>query len=165
VAEKTKRVAAFWTREFLNAITPSNFLLTNPEAMMRVRESGRRTLAQGWRHFLADVAAGRVRRVDEDAFEVGVNIATTPGAVIYRNELVELIQYTPTTDKVHEIPIVIVVPWINKYYILDINQRLSLVRYLVAQGFTVFVTSWKNPKLTCTTPPSMITCCAPSWPR
>lgn len=98
MAEKTKRVAAFWTREFLNAITPSNFLLTNPEAMMRVRESGRRILAQGWRHFLADVAAGRVRRVDEDAFEVGVNIATTPGAVIYRNELVELIQYTPTTD-------------------------------------------------------------------
>ena len=106
---------------------------------MRVRESGRRTLAQGWRHFLADVAAGRIRRVDEDAFEVGVNIATTPGAVIYRNELIELIQYTPTT-KVHEIPLVIVVPWINKYYILDINQRLSLVRYLVAQGFTVFVT-------------------------
>ncbi len=145
MAEKTKRKAAFWTRQFLNAIAPSNFLLTNPEAMMRALESGGRSLAQGWRHFLADVAVGRISMVDEDAFEVGVNIATTPGAVIYRNELVELIQYAPTTDKVHEIPIVIVAPWINKYYILDINQRLSLVRYLVAQGFTVFVTSWKNP--------------------
>ncbi len=145
VPEKTKRKAAFWTREFLNAVAPSNFLLTNPEAMMRALQTGGQSVVDGWLNFVADVAEGKVSMVDEDAFEVGVNIATTPGAVVYRNELVELIQYTPTTDKVHAIPIVIVAPWINKYYILDINEEKSLVRYLVGQGLTVFVTSWKNP--------------------
>lgn len=143
--EKVRRKAAFWTREFLNALAPTNFFWANPEAIVRARASGGQSLVQGWRNLLADVAAGKVSMVDESAFEVGVNIATTPGAVVYRNELVELIQYSATTDQVHSVPIVIVAPWINKYYILDINERQSLVRYLLGQGFTVFVTSWKNP--------------------
>ncbi|MGH8501004.1 MAG: PHA/PHB synthase family protein [Gammaproteobacteria bacterium] len=145
VSEKTRRRAAFWTREFLSAVAPSNFFLTNPEAITRALQTGGQSVTQGWRNLLSDIAAGHVSMVDQDAFQVGGNIATTPGAVAYRNELVDLIQYTPTTEKAHSTPIVIVAPWINKYYILDINERLSLVRYLVAQGFTVFVTSWKNP--------------------
>jgi polyhydroxyalkanoate synthase len=145
VSDKIKCRAAFWTREFLNALAPTNFFWTNPEAIVRALQSGGQSLASGWRNFIADVNAGRISMVDESAFEVGVNIATTPGAVVYRNELVELIQYVPSTDKVHAMPIVIVAPWINKYYILDINERQSLIRHLVGQGFTVFVTSWKNP--------------------
>ncbi|MDQ3796845.1 MAG: alpha/beta fold hydrolase [Pseudomonadota bacterium] len=145
VSDKIKYRAAFWTREFLNALAPTNFFWTNPEAIVRALQSGGQSLASGWRNFIADVNAGRISMVDESAFEVGVNIATTPGAVVYRNELVELIQYAPSTDKVHAMPIVIVAPWINKYYILDINERQSLIRHLVGEGFTVFVTSWKNP--------------------
>jgi polyhydroxyalkanoate synthase len=143
--DKTKHKAAFWTSEFLNGVAPTNFFWTNPEAIMRAIESGGRSCLDGWLNFVADATAGKIRMVDEGAFEVGINVATTPGAVVYRNELVELIQYEPTTKKVHATPIVIVAPWINKYYILDINERQSLVRHLVAQGFTVFVTSWKNP--------------------
>jgi polyhydroxyalkanoate synthase subunit PhaC len=145
VPDKLRRKAAFFTREFLNAIAPTNFFWTNPEAILRALSSGGQSATRGWRNLLADAAAGRVSMVDKDAFEVGVNLATAPGAVVYRNELVELIQYEATTDQAHSVPIVIVAPWINKFYILDINERLSLVRYLVEQGFTVFVTSWKNP--------------------
>jgi polyhydroxyalkanoate synthase subunit PhaC len=145
VSDKTKSKAAFWTREFLNGLAPTNFFWTNPEAVMRALQTGGRSCLDGWLNFVTDASAGKISMVDDAAFEVGVNIATTPGAVIHRNELVELIQYAPTTDKVHATPIVIVAPWINKYYILDINKRRSLVRHLVGQGFTVFVTSWKNP--------------------
>ncbi|MGI8738139.1 MAG: PHA/PHB synthase family protein [Gammaproteobacteria bacterium] len=142
---KTRRKAAFWTSELLNGMAPTNFFWTNPEAVMRAINTGGKSCFDGWRNFLGDVAAGKISMVDESAFEVGVNLATTPGAVVFRNELVELIQYAPATDKVKSVPIVIVAPWINKYYILDLNQRYSLVRHLVGQGFTVFVTSWKNP--------------------
>ena len=145
VSEDIKRRAAFWMREYLNALAPSNFLWTNPEALIRAVETGGLSLIRGWRNFVSDFNAGKISMVDETAFKVGVNLATTPGAVVYRNELVELIQYAPATDTVHTTPIVIVAPWINKYYILDINERQSLVRHLVGQGFTVFVTSWKNP--------------------
>jgi polyhydroxyalkanoate synthase len=143
--ERSRRVAAFWTREFLNAVAPSNFFWTNPEAMLRALQTDGRSVAEGWRNFIADARAGQISMVDEGPFEVGVNLATTPGSVVYRNELLELIQYEATTEQVHATPIVIVAPWINKFYILDINQKNSLVRHLVAQGFTVFITSWKNP--------------------
>jgi polyhydroxyalkanoate synthase len=145
LSQKTRRVAAFWTREFLNAVAPSNFFWTNPEAVLRALRTGGRSVANGWRNFVADARAGKVSMVDESAFELGVNVATTPGSVVYRNELVELIQYAATTEKVHATPVVIIAPWINKFYVLDINEKNSLVRYLVSQGFTVFITSWKNP--------------------
>lgn len=145
VPDSTRRRAAFWVRELLNAAAPTNFFWTNPVALKRCIETGGVSVLKGWNNFLADAAKGTVSMVDKREFEVGRNLATTPGEVVLRNELLELIQYTPSTDTVHAIPMVIVAPWINKYYILDLNQRKSLVRYLVDQGFTVFVTSWKNP--------------------
>ena len=145
VPEKTKKKAAFWARQVLNALAPTNWFWTNPEAMARFFESNGISAVNGWNNFVADADRGVVSLVDEYAFEVGVNLATTPGAVVFRNELLELIQYAPTTDKVHRIPILIVAPWINKYYILDLDEQKSLIRFLVSQGFTVFVTSWKNP--------------------
>jgi polyhydroxyalkanoate synthase len=143
--EKTRRQAAFWTRQWLNAVAPSNFFWTNPVALRRFVESGGQSLVDGYRQWLDDLAAGDVQIVDKSGYEVGKDIAATPGAVVYRNRLLELIQYVPSTPKVRRLPVVIVAPWINKYYVLDLNPKRSLVRYLVDQGFTVFVTSWKNP--------------------
>ena len=145
VSDKTRRKAAFWVREVLNAMAPTNFFWTNPVAIKRFLETGGWNLVKGLENFMGDVAKANISMVDETGFEVGVNLANTPGAVVYRNELVELIQYTPTTNKVRTVPIVIIAPWINKFYILDLNEQKSLVRYLVDQGFTVFITSWKNP--------------------
>jgi polyhydroxyalkanoate synthase subunit PhaC len=145
VSEKTRRRAAFWARQYLDAIAPTNYFWTNPEAAWKAFVTGGRSVADGVRRLVEDTRYGGVRMVDETAFRVGENLATTPGAVVYRNELLELIQYEPTTEKVHATPVVIVAPWINKYYVLDLNQRKSLIRFLVDQGFSVFVTSWKNP--------------------
>ncbi len=145
--EKTVRKAAFWTRQVMNAVSPSNFLATNPAALNQTLESGGTNLLNGMRNWLEDVARGdnQIKMVDSDSFKVGKTLATTPGNVVYRNDLIELIQYTPTTPEVHAIPLVIVPPWINKFYILDLNEKKSLIRYLVSQGFTVFMISWKNP--------------------
>ena len=145
VRAKDKRRATFWARQWLNAIAPTNYLLTNPVAVRKFWESGGASLANGIRIWLDDLRAGDVQMVDRAAFTVGRNLATTPGAVIYRNALMEVIHYRPTTERVHAIPIVITPPWINKYYILDLNEKKSLVRYLVDQGFSVFLVSWKNP--------------------
>ncbi|HMM53783.1 MAG TPA: alpha/beta fold hydrolase [Candidatus Desulfobacillus sp.] len=142
---KERRRAAFWWRKWLNAMAPTNFLLTNPVAMAKAAESRGESLRRGLRNFLEDLRAGTVRMTRPEDFSVGGNLATTPGAVIFRNRLLELIHYAPTTEKVHALPIVIVTPWINKYYILDLNPKKSLVRYLLDQGFSVFITSWKNP--------------------
>jgi polyhydroxyalkanoate synthase len=143
-AEERRR-AAFWARQWLNAFAPTNSLFTNPVALRKYYETGGESLTKGLKLWLDDLRTGDVQMVDRSAFQVGQNLATTPGAVVYRNELMELIQYTPTTPKVHAVPIVIVPPWINKYYILDLNEKKSLLRYLVGQGYTVFVVSWKNP--------------------
>ena len=137
--------AYFWVHNWLNAIAPSNFLLTNPTALRRAQETGGRSLLDGWNHFTRDLLARNILMVEQDAFEVGRDLGTTPGQVVFRNQLLELIHYAPVTERVRAIPVVICTPWINKYYILDLNEKKSLVKYLTAQGFSVFVTSWKNP--------------------
>lgn len=145
LSHKERRRAAFWWRNWLNAVAPSNFLWTNPVAMRLAVESKGESLARGFRNFLADMDAGNIRMTDPDDFKVGENLATTPGKVVFRNRLLEVIRYTPTSERVHQTPIVIVTPWINKFYILDLNPRKSMVRFLLEQGFEVFITSWKNP--------------------
>lgn len=145
VPEKDKHKAAFWTRQALNALAPGNFLWSNPEALNRLISTGGQSLLEGYRQLLADLRKGDIGMVDETAYKLGKDIANTPGEVVFRNELMEVIQYAPATGEVYKIPIVIIAPWINKYYIMDIAPDKSLIRYLVGKGFTVFVTSWKNP--------------------
>ena len=145
LASKERRRAAFWSRKWLNAMAPTNFFWTNPVAMRKFAETNGDSLSKGMHNYLADLQAGDVRMADPGDFIVGKNLATTPGAVVFRNRLLEVIHYTPTTEKVHQTPIVIVTPWINKFYILDLNSKKSMVKYLVEQGFSVFITSWKNP--------------------
>lgn len=145
VAAKDRRRAAFWARQWLNAIAPTNYFLTNPTAVRKFWETGGGSLANGIRLWLDDLRVGDVQMTDRSAFQVGKNLATTPGAVVYRNELMELIRYQPETERVHAVPIVIMPPWINKYYILDLTEKNSLVRHLVREGFTVFAMSWRNP--------------------
>ena len=145
VPEKTRRRAAFWTRQMLNALAPGNFLWTNPAALNRFITTGGLSLTIGFRLWLEDLRRGDISMVEEDAYRLGRDIACTPGSVVYRNDLLEVIQYAPATSEVYAVPVVIIAPWINKYYILDLAPEKSLIRYLVSQGFTVFVTSWKNP--------------------
>ncbi len=145
LSSKERRRAAFWWRKWLNAVAPTNYLLTNPLALRKFIDSRGESLMQGWRNMLADLQAGNVRMTDPDGFEVGGNLATTPGAVIFRNRLLEVIHYAPTQPQVHAEPVVIVTPWINKFYILDLNPKKSMVRYLLDQGLDVYITSWKNP--------------------
>ena len=145
VPKKIRRRAAFWTRQWFNALAPSNALITNPVALKKSWENGGASLREGLKYLFEDAQNSELPMVDRSQFEVGRNVATTPGAVVFRNELLELIQYTPTQDKVHAVPILIVPPWINKFYILDLNEQKSMVNYLRQQGFTVFIISWKNP--------------------
>jgi len=145
LSDKERRRAAFWLREWLNMVAPTNSFWTNPVAMERCVATNGESLRQGWANFQRDVKAKNIQMVEPDAFRVGEDLATTPGKVVFRNRLVELIHYTPTTEKVRAMPIVIVTPWINKFYILDLNAKKSLVKYLTDQGFSVFITSWKNP--------------------
>ena len=146
LSEKERRRAAFWLRKWLNAVAPTNFFWTNPVALRKFVESNGASLNQGFEYFLRDMKAKNILMVEPDAFKVGKDLATTPGKVVARNRLVELIRYAPTTEKVYQTPIVIVTPWINKFYILDLNSKKSMVKYLTDQGFTVFITSWKNPR-------------------
>ncbi len=139
------RKLKFHLKQFVDAMAPVNFLLTNPEALRRAVETGGQSLAEGARHLTEDLRQGQLSMTDYTAFEPGENLAITPGKVVHRNELIELIQYEPQTEQVHEVPMLIVPPWINKYYILDMRPENSMVNHLVQQGFTVFVVSWKNP--------------------
>ena len=145
LSQKERRRAAFWWRNWLNAMAPSNFLWTNPVAMRTAMETHGESLVRGFRNFLADMDAGNIRMTDPDDFKVGENLAMTPGKVVFRNRLLEVIHYTPTRPQVHSMPVVIVTPWINKFYILDLNPKKSMIRYLLDQGLDVFITSWKNP--------------------
>ena len=139
-----KRRLAFATRQYLDAIAPTNFPATNPEVLRRALETEGASLLQGFANLVADTRRGRITMTDEEAFAVGRNLATTPGSVIFRNDLIELIQYDATTPTVHRRPLVIVPPCINKFYILDLRPENSFVRHAVAQGHTVFMISWRN---------------------
>src|SRR5829696_1114727 len=143
--DEEQRRLKFHLKQFVDAMAPVNFLLTNPAALRRIAETGGTSLAEGTRNLLSDLKEGRLSMTDTTAFELGENIAVTPGKVVYRNKLIELIQYEPQTEKVYETPILFIPPWINRYYILDLTPEKSMVRYLVDEGFTVFMISWKNP--------------------
>jgi polyhydroxyalkanoate synthase len=145
LSNKERRRAAFWWRKWLNAMAPTNFFWTNPVALRKYAETHGESLVRGMRNFLEDMQAGTVRMTNPADFRVGENLATTPGAVVYRNHVVEVIRYAPSTAEVRALPIVIVTPWINKFYILDLTPKKSMVKYLVDQGYSVFITSWKNP--------------------
>lgn len=146
---KTAQKVDFYARQFIDAMSPSNFLMTNPEVLRKTAETGGENLLKGLNNLLGDLERGKgqlhIKMTDMDAFKVGGNIGVSPGKVVFRNDLMELIQYDPTTEKVLKRPLVIAPPWINKFYILDLRPRNSFVRWAVSQGHTVFVISWVNP--------------------
>ena len=142
--ERSKAQWGFALRQVTDALSPANTLATNPEALQLALETGGASLVEGMRLFTEDLAKGRISMTDDTAFEVGRNVCTTPGTVVFQNELIQLIQYTPTTAKVYERPLVIIPPCINKYYILDLQPANSFVGHAVAQGHTVFLVSWRN---------------------
>ena len=147
MTKRDEKIVDFTTRQFLDVASPSNFLLTNPEVLDRTRAEGAMNLVRGAQNFIEDwdrTVSGRPP-VGAEQFEVGRNVAVTPGKVVYRNRLIELIQYAPATAAVRPEPVLIVPAWIMKYYILDLSTHNSLVRYLTSQGYTVFMVSWKNP--------------------
>jgi polyhydroxyalkanoate synthase subunit PhaC len=145
----TRQKAEFYVRQIANAISPSNFVLTNPELIRETFASNAENLVRGMQMLTEDIGAGRghlkIRQSDSSMFEVGRNLAMTPGKVIYQNDLMQLIQYSPTTERVLKRPVLIVPPWINKYYILDLRPEKSFIKWCVDQGLTVFVISWVNP--------------------
>ncbi|PRY93979.1 PHA/PHB synthase family protein [Donghicola tyrosinivorans] len=146
---RDKQRLDYFARQIIDLMAPTNFLGTNPDALEKAVETEGQSLVAGLENLVRDLEAndGRllVRLADESAFKVGENIGTTPGEVVFRNHMLELIQYTPTTDTVHEIPLLIFPPWINKFYILDLKEKNSLIKWAVDQGYTVFVASWINP--------------------
>ena len=149
IDERTRHKAQFYVKQISSALSPSNFLLTNPELIRETIKENGANLVRGMTMLAEDLQAGggelKIRQTDPSNFKVGVNIATTPGKVVFRNDLIELIQYAPVTAKVLKRPLLIVPPWINKYYILDLNPEKSFIRWAVSQGLTVFCISWVNP--------------------
>src|SRR3954451_1924577 len=147
--EHTRHKAQFYVRQLSSALSPSNFLATNPELLRTTLQESGANLVRGMKMLAEDIAAGKgelkLRQSDPERFQVGVNMANTPGKVVFRNELMELIQYAPATDTVLKRPLLIVPPWINKYYVLDLNPDKSFIRWAVSQGLTVFCISWVNP--------------------
>lgn len=141
---KLKEQARFATQQFVDAMSPSNFALTNPQVLEKAVETRGESLLKGLEHMLADLDKGQLTHTDPNAFTLGENIATTPGKVVHETPLYQLIQYEPTTEKVFETPLIIFPPWINRFYILDLNEKKSFVRWAVAQGITVFMVSWKS---------------------
>ena len=145
----TKQKAEFYVRQIANAISPSNFVLTNPELLRETLQSNAGNLVRGMHMLAEDIEAGhgnlKIRQSDDAKFAVGRNLAITPGKVVFQNDLMQLIQYTPTTESVLAVPLLIVPPWINKFYILDLTPEKSFVKWCVDQGLTVFVVSWVNP--------------------
>jgi polyhydroxyalkanoate synthase len=148
--EQTAKKVDFYTRQYIDALSPSNFVLTNPEVLRETVASSGQNLVKGLNHLLEDLESGqgkqlRVKMTDSTAFQVGSNLAMTPGKVVFQNDLIQLIQYAPLTEQVYRRPLLILPPWINKYYILDMREKNSLVRWATEQGHTVFMVSWVNP--------------------
>ena len=141
----------YFAHQIVDMMAPTNFLATNPDALEKAVETDGESLVRGLENLVRDIETNHgdlsVTLSDPDAFKLGVNIGTTPGKVVYRNRMIELIQYTPTTEKVHRVPLVIFPPWINKFYILDLKPQNSLIKWIVDQGFTLFVVSWVNPDI------------------
>ena len=149
VDDKTARKVDFYTRQFIDAMSPSNFALTNPQVVKATVETKGENLLKGLQNLLGDLERGKgrleIRQTDMGAFKVGGNVATSPGKVVYQNDIIQLIQYAPTTEEVYEVPLLIVPPWINKFYILDLKPENSFIKWATEQGYTVFVISWVNP--------------------
>jgi polyhydroxyalkanoate synthase len=146
---QTRAKALFYTRLIASAVSPSNFIATNPELLRATIENKGENLVRGMKMFAEDLSAGggvlKIRQTDDTKFRLGVDLANTPGKVVWRNDVMELIQYAPTTEEVYVRPLLITPPWINKFYVLDLNKEKSFVRWAVEQGFTVFIISWVNP--------------------
>lgn len=149
IDDKTRQRLTFFTRQWLNAIAPSNFLLTNPEILRITKQNKGRNLVRGLKQLAEDLEKSAhlltIRMTDDDAFMLGENIAATPGKVVFRNRMIELIQYAPTTEKVNKRPLLIVPPWINKFYIVDLKEKNSYIRWALNEGHSVFIISWVNP--------------------
>ncbi len=147
--ETSRKKVNFFTRQFIDALSPSNFAVTNPEVLRETVKSNGQNLLKGFNNLLRDIEEGdgqlRVKMTDPTAFELGKNVATTPGKVVFQNELIQLLQFNPTTDKQYKRPLLIVPPWINKYYILDLRAKNSFIKWATDQGHTVFCISWVNP--------------------
>ncbi len=149
VDDKTAQKVDFYTRQFIDAMSPSNFAMTNPQVVKATMESKGENLVKGLQNLLTDIERGKgklaIRQTDMTAFKVGENVATSPGKVVYQNKLMQLIQYAPRTEEVYATPLLIVPPWINKFYILDLKPQNSFIKWATEQGYTVFVISWVNP--------------------
>jgi polyhydroxyalkanoate synthase len=149
LSPESEKKVAFFTRQYMDALSPSNFALTNPQVLRETLASGGQNLVKGLDNLLRDIEKGggelRVSMTDESAFKLGHNVATTPGKVVFQNDLMQLIQYEPRTKEVWRRPLLIIPPWINKYYILDLRESNSFIRFALEQGHTVFVISWVNP--------------------
>jgi polyhydroxyalkanoate synthase subunit PhaC len=149
IDDRTRRRAEFYLKQLASALSPSNFPMTNPLVLRETLASNGKNLVQGMANLMHDLGKSSdvlsISQTDVEAFEVGRNIATSPGKVVFQNDLIQLIQYTPSTESVHEAPLLIVPPWINKFYILDLGPQKSFIRFMVGKGFTVFVVSWVNP--------------------
>ncbi|MFZ5569611.1 MAG: class I poly(R)-hydroxyalkanoic acid synthase [Thermodesulfobacteriota bacterium] len=146
---KTRQRVEFYTNQYLDAVSPSNFIATNPELMQLTLASRGENLLKGLNNFLEDLDRSpcqlQIRMTDMNAFEVGKNVAVTPGKIVHQNDLIQLIQYQPATKQVFQRPLLFIPPWINKYYILDLTEKNSMVKWMVDQGYTVFMISWANP--------------------
>ncbi|MCP3927938.1 MAG: alpha/beta fold hydrolase, partial [Bacteroidetes bacterium] len=142
--EKTHKKVKFFTRELINSLSPTNFAFTNPAVIKNAIETKGQSLAKGLQYLGMDIMEGSIKMTSGD-FKVGKNIGISPGKVVFKNELIELIQYEPKQNNSYSTPLLIIPPWINKYYILDLTPKNSMIKYLVDNRFTVFVISWKNP--------------------
>lgn len=149
LSDDERQKVEFYTQQYVDAISPSNFVMTNPEVLRETLSSNGENLVRGLSHVLEDLERGHgklaIKQTDMDYFKIGKNIALTPGKVVFQNEVFQLLQFEPTTEKVHKTPLLIFPPWINKYYILDLRPDNSFIKYFVDKGYTLFVVSWVNP--------------------